>query len=59
MAGTGKPLIISTGMATEDEIDEAVVARRVGAARPRSRSSSAPARTRRRPESVNLRAMPR
>jgi N-acetylneuraminate synthase len=56
MAGTGKPLIMSTGMATEDEIDEAVVAARQGGATQIALlkcSSAYPSP----PESVNLRAM--
>jgi N-acetylneuraminate synthase len=57
MARTGRPLIISTGMATEDEVDEAVTAARGAGAREIALlkcTSSYPAP----PESVNLLEIP-
>lgn len=57
MARTGRPLVISTGMATEGEVDEAVAAARDGGAREIALlkcTSAYPAP----PESVNLRAIP-
>jgi pseudaminic acid synthase len=56
MAETGKPLVMSTGMATEDEVDEAVVAARGAGAEAIALlkcTSSYPAP----PESVNLRTI--
>ncbi len=58
MARTGKPMIVSTGMATLDEIDEAVrAARRAGATQIAllKCTSAYPAP----PEEANLRAIPR
>jgi pseudaminic acid synthase len=57
MAQTGRPLIMSTGMATDDEIDEAVAAARDGGAREIALlkcTSAYPSP----PEAVNLRAIP-
>ncbi|MFL5645363.1 MAG: pseudaminic acid synthase [Chloroflexota bacterium] len=57
MAGTGRPLIMSTGMATDDEIDEAVAAARDGGATEIALlkcTSAYPSP----PEAVNLRAIP-
>ncbi len=57
MAATGKPLIMSTGMATEAEIDEAVTAARSAGAREIALlkcTSAYPSP----PEAVNLRAIP-
>ena len=57
MAGTGKPLIMSTGMATEDEIDEAVGAARKAGAREIALlkcTSAYPSP----PEAINLGAIP-
>lgn len=57
MARTGKPLIISTGMATIDEIDEAVTAARMAGAREIALlkcTSSYPAP----PDEMNLRTIP-
>ena len=57
MAATGKPLILSTGMATAEEIEEAVVAARKAGARQIALlkcTSSYPAK----PEAMNLRTIP-
>ena len=57
VARTGQPMIMSTGMATDDEIDEAVAAARDGGATDIALlkcSSAYPSP----PESVNLRAIP-
>ncbi len=57
VARTGRPMIMSTGMATDDEIDEAVAAARDGGATDIALlkcSSAYPSP----PESVNLRAIP-
>ena len=57
MAATGQPMIMSTGMATEDEIDEAVVAARDAGATQIALlkcTSAYPSP----PEAVNLRAIP-
>jgi N-acetylneuraminate synthase len=57
MARSGRPLIISTGMATEDEVDEAVRAARGAGARQIALlkcTSAYPAA----PETVNLRTIP-
>jgi pseudaminic acid synthase len=57
MASTGKPLILSTGMATFDEIDEAIAAAKTGGATEIALlkcTSSYPAK----PEQMNLRTIP-
>jgi len=57
IASKGKPMIISTGMATQDEIDEAIQAARRGGARQIALlkcTSAYPAP----PEEMNLRAIP-
>jgi N-acetylneuraminate synthase len=57
MAATGRPMIMSTGMATEDEIDEAVTAARAAGATQLALlkcTSAYPSP----PEAVNLRAIP-
>ena len=58
VASTGRPVIMSTGMATEAEVDEAVAAARDGRCDRRSPYSRRRAPIRRSAESMNLRAIP-
>ena len=57
-AACGRPLILSTGMASLGEIEEAIVGRARGRAATRSRCSSARRSTPRPPHVMNLRSIP-